>query len=284
MLVCDHCLTKCCHIFCLSPPLDHIPYEPWYCDFCIREHNLRTTLPQANFFGPRRRRRAPVLDDEDEESMPILSRHTAQSISTRNQPVSPNEEDSGIAPRRGGGRRNRIILDDESSEERFPPNPARGRRTDPQNSRNRAPAPRNRLTAARNNSRQQMIDEDDVWLAEASNSRDIRSNLNRNQSQHSEGSSEGVGTRQGPVYQRNPDFINSTDALHEFREQRRQSRLARTQPTQQRATSNSNSNSGLTPSLTTLPLERFPASLTARTFSRANQLKFEEDAFDDEFS
>lgn len=63
MLVCDHCVRKCCHIQCLQPELDEVPFEPWYCDFCVRDHQLRQLLPTANLFrrqqpaAPRRRQR-----------------------------------------------------------------------------------------------------------------------------------------------------------------------------------------------------------------------------------
>lgn len=50
MLVCDHCLQKCCHITCLQPELTDIPIEPWYCDFCVRDHGIRQILPTANLF------------------------------------------------------------------------------------------------------------------------------------------------------------------------------------------------------------------------------------------
>lgn len=70
MLVCDHCLTKCCHIQCLNPPLEEVPHEPWYCDTCIEAFGIRTTLPTANLFNnpnrrQRNRRRQRV--DRDEE-------------------------------------------------------------------------------------------------------------------------------------------------------------------------------------------------------------------------
>jgi hypothetical protein len=50
MLVCDHCLRKCCHTYCLIPAIDEIPHEPWYCDYCRRDHNIRSILPCANLF------------------------------------------------------------------------------------------------------------------------------------------------------------------------------------------------------------------------------------------
>jgi hypothetical protein len=52
MLVCDHCLRKCCHMYCLEPALEEIPHEPWYCDFCRRDHEIRSILPSANLFEP----------------------------------------------------------------------------------------------------------------------------------------------------------------------------------------------------------------------------------------
>lgn len=37
MLVCDECNQTCCHIYCLNPPLEHIPEEDWYCDDCLKK-------------------------------------------------------------------------------------------------------------------------------------------------------------------------------------------------------------------------------------------------------
>lgn len=245
MLVCDHCLTKCCHIFCLSPPLDHIPYEPWYCDFCIREHNLRATLPQANFFGPRRRRRAPLLEDDDDEgSIPGLT----------GQPQLSSNANSRQQSRQEGSRPH-------------PPNRPNGVRPAANNQRSRPMF------------QDEEEDEDNAWLAEASNSRTVRLPL-RNR-RNSVASSD---TEQPPssdlVYRRNPGHINTRQALNDFRDQRRQSRQERAQPRGRQA-------SGPVPPVAEpLGFERFPAQVAARTFARASnhQLQFDQDAFEDEFS
>lgn len=67
LLVCEHCLRKCCHARCLSPPLVGIPPDEWYCDYCVRDHNLQPVLPTANIFAPQRapsrRNRTPAPED-----------------------------------------------------------------------------------------------------------------------------------------------------------------------------------------------------------------------------
>lgn len=50
LLVCDSCVRKCCHIFCLEPPLEFIPEGDWYCDFCVRAKGLRGPNPTARYF------------------------------------------------------------------------------------------------------------------------------------------------------------------------------------------------------------------------------------------
>lgn len=82
MLVCDFCITKCCHIFCLNPALEDIPVDDWYCDYCVRDHNINSENPTVGIFEPNRRR--------------------------FNQPQNNN-------PR--GRRDNRLIIDEEEQEE-----------------------------------------------------------------------------------------------------------------------------------------------------------------------
>ena len=77
MLVCDHCLKKCCHIDCLQPKLAYVPDEPWYCDFCIRDHNLRCSLPSANLFvGPVQRQNRGRRRSRYEEAEEISANYT----------------------------------------------------------------------------------------------------------------------------------------------------------------------------------------------------------------
>jgi hypothetical protein len=53
LLVCDHCHLKCCHIFCLDPPLEYIPEGEWFCDYCCENFPLQRTSPISNIFGHR---------------------------------------------------------------------------------------------------------------------------------------------------------------------------------------------------------------------------------------
>lgn len=48
LLVCEHCNIKTCHMLCLDPPLTFISAEPWFCDFCVGEHQIPNVLPIAN--------------------------------------------------------------------------------------------------------------------------------------------------------------------------------------------------------------------------------------------
>ena len=53
LLVCDHCNYNICHIQCMTPPLDYIPEEDWYCSNCQNNYNL------VNNFAP------PIYDTTD---------------------------------------------------------------------------------------------------------------------------------------------------------------------------------------------------------------------------
>jgi hypothetical protein len=65
MLVCDFCSRKCCHIGCLIPALREIPYDDWYCDYCVRENGINSENPIAHIFDRRfdRRRRNANTND-----------------------------------------------------------------------------------------------------------------------------------------------------------------------------------------------------------------------------
>ena len=47
LLVCDKCVRKCCHIYCLNPPLEFIPEDEWYCDYCVVNGNMIHSNPIA---------------------------------------------------------------------------------------------------------------------------------------------------------------------------------------------------------------------------------------------
>lgn len=55
LLICDHCLTKCCHIFCTKPKMRHIPEGDWFCDYCVRSGEVFPEYPIACIFGKNRR-------------------------------------------------------------------------------------------------------------------------------------------------------------------------------------------------------------------------------------
>ena len=50
LLICDFCLKKCCHSFCLNPKLDFVPQDKWFCDFCVQKHKLEHKNPVAGIF------------------------------------------------------------------------------------------------------------------------------------------------------------------------------------------------------------------------------------------
>lgn len=49
MLVCDHCNYNISHIQCLSPPIDYIPEEDWYCGDCCERFNLTNSWAEPIF-------------------------------------------------------------------------------------------------------------------------------------------------------------------------------------------------------------------------------------------
>ena len=54
LLICDYCNLKCCHTYCLDPPLDFVPQDEWYCDYCVDAFNLESNHPTSNLFSKRR--------------------------------------------------------------------------------------------------------------------------------------------------------------------------------------------------------------------------------------
>lgn len=50
LLICDKCLSKCCHTKCLDPPIDFVPQSEWFCDFCVKDFDLKGENPVANLF------------------------------------------------------------------------------------------------------------------------------------------------------------------------------------------------------------------------------------------
>jgi hypothetical protein len=75
MLICNHCDTKCCHIFCLNPPLHFIPEDDWFCDYCVRSYNIQTNNPTAGIFNriprqsSRSRRSKKRINESPDESL-----------------------------------------------------------------------------------------------------------------------------------------------------------------------------------------------------------------------
>ena len=133
MLVCDHCHVKCCHIDCLIPAIEEIPFEPWYCDYCIHNLGVRSTLPTANIFlaiqrneTNRRRRlrregqrnRDPSPHDSERNSnsslMDNLERAMNQNRNRRNRNVISIPRNRNRRNRNVAGR-NTVFMQRESS-------------------------------------------------------------------------------------------------------------------------------------------------------------------------
>lgn len=79
MLVCDHCLRKCCHMYCLVPPIEDIPHEPWYCDYCRRDYNIRSILQCANLFSRPEPQNRVRLRRQDQSNLTSSRENSIQS-------------------------------------------------------------------------------------------------------------------------------------------------------------------------------------------------------------
>ena len=119
LLICDHCHLKCCHLYCLDPPLEFIPQDEWYCDYCVRSQLVTPTNPVANIFN-RRRQPRPLLESQHQNSH---SRNRSQRLSIRDMidgRDDSSEEDEVISARnkkQGVSHRRRGQPEPEDSEE-----------------------------------------------------------------------------------------------------------------------------------------------------------------------
>ena len=83
LLVCDNCVLKCCHTFCLEPPLEFIPDNDWFCDFCVVNLEIVTNNPIANINLPnsnrrRERERRRIERERRKREQEILEREKAE--------------------------------------------------------------------------------------------------------------------------------------------------------------------------------------------------------------
>lgn len=65
LMICDKCLKKCCHTFCLNPPLNFVPQDDWFCDFCCQEYEIRSKHPTADLFVDRNQNGAKRKTDNN---------------------------------------------------------------------------------------------------------------------------------------------------------------------------------------------------------------------------
>ena len=83
LLICDHCNLKCCHTFCLDPPLQFVPQDEWYCDYCFRNFGVRGNNPIAGMFTrngrQRRRQRRNPPRSQPQRNPTRRNRRTEQS-------------------------------------------------------------------------------------------------------------------------------------------------------------------------------------------------------------
>ena len=92
LLICDHCLKKTCHIYCLNPPLQFIPENNWFCDYCVIEEGVETENPISGIFKERA---------EEPKQYNTRLRMRKKRIESQ---ANVNEERNN----RGGGRRTRV--------------------------------------------------------------------------------------------------------------------------------------------------------------------------------
>lgn len=101
MLVCDSCLLKSCHIFCLDPPMHYIPESEWYCDFCVREKGIRSSNPTSNYFQrqcqtlSRLQREREVTTSESESDL-VTDSISVTDSSMESGPRRVSQDDSVI--------------------------------------------------------------------------------------------------------------------------------------------------------------------------------------------
>ena len=82
-MVCDKCETKVCHNFCLDPPLDFIPTNEFYCDGCVKEHNLKNKFVRPTpvlgqikpIFYKEVEMIPPAPEEESDDELKILSKN-----------------------------------------------------------------------------------------------------------------------------------------------------------------------------------------------------------------
>eukprot|EP01016_Furgasonia_blochmanni_P043882 TRINITY_DN602_c0_g1_i1.p1 TRINITY_DN602_c0_g1~~TRINITY_DN602_c0_g1_i1.p1 ORF type:complete len:853 (-),score=134.63 TRINITY_DN602_c0_g1_i1:176-2653(-) len=123
MLVCDRCNFYCCHTYCLTPPMDTIPDEEWYCDYCMESMSEEAIMEEENS-GVRmtRSRSASQRGDGGNANNESRVRHVP-SRTERNTDIPP----SNILTRSGrGNRENNLPASDNTVNPRS--NRNRGRR------------------------------------------------------------------------------------------------------------------------------------------------------------
>ena len=117
LLVCESCLKKCCHMSCLDPPLETISPEEWFCDFCVRDKRIQSTLPIANLFKKaKKQKRSISRRKKQRERSRNIESHIARTEPTHirhTNMVFKKEEEFN----RFGRKRNLRFLDELEAEE-----------------------------------------------------------------------------------------------------------------------------------------------------------------------
>lgn len=165
LLICDHCNLKCCHTFCLNPPLQFVPQDEWYCDYCFRNFGVRGNNPIAGIFGrngrsrrrqrqnaqrtqpqrnaSRRNRRGEQSQNSsiDELSQPntrtFARSRTARVDTTSNEDFNPRERE--LRPTRSS--RNATQIRSQGSEREAPTRPRNNQRTQTNQDQSNNPHP-----------------------------------------------------------------------------------------------------------------------------------------------
>lgn len=76
LLICDGCLTKCCHTYCLKPAIDFVPQDEWFCDYCLRDTSFRSKYPTARLF-------AKPLREKSKTRFQLPKRHKSKRKKSR---------------------------------------------------------------------------------------------------------------------------------------------------------------------------------------------------------
>ena len=120
LLICDNCNKKVCHTYCLSPSLEFVPQDEWYCDFCVEVYHVAPINPTSRIStrNPRLHQRTLttfmrtiVAPEEQSEEVDTPVREHIQSPEPNRRRRTPTNRRGrsnrgNITPTNGRGRSN----------------------------------------------------------------------------------------------------------------------------------------------------------------------------------